>query len=113
MDLLAFTFKDIGGHSRTIFTENIMYFKSDLKYVIAYTTDGMEHLMEDTLMGLQCCLPYTFTRIHNSYLVNNDQVASVKSKQVNWQVVLLNSTDLLPISRRKQQVVGHLRIVKK
>jgi two-component system, LytTR family, response regulator len=54
--------------------ENISYMEASDKYVYIYTTDGMKHLTDQSLVTLEEKLPPGFYRIQKSYIINKDKI---------------------------------------
>lgn len=54
--------------------EQITYLEAQDKYVYIHTTDGQEHLTDQTLTALTEKLPPRFFRIQKSYLINKERI---------------------------------------
>lgn len=65
------------GTVRQIDTNEILYIKSDNVYVEIYTKD-YRYIQRKFLTQIMEELPKQFVRVHRSYLVNMDHVASKK-----------------------------------
>jgi two-component system LytT family response regulator len=86
--------------------ESIDYIQADDVYA-AVVTRGKRHLIRQPLDALEESLdPRDFVRVHRSYIVRLDRVASVRRGDgTNAEVVLSNGTTL-PVSRRRRAALA-------
>ncbi len=89
-----------------ICNKNILYIRSDLKYVDILTLDGKTEHIFYKLSDIEKCLKHTFLRIHKSYIVNTIYVASVD--KTNHTVKLCDNTELTISAPYYKKVVEFL-----
>jgi DNA-binding LytR/AlgR family response regulator len=77
-----------------IYFTDLVYIKSEDKYIRAFTSDGKNYLSRGSLRELQSQLTPNFIRIHRSYVVNRNFVRQIQSNRI----FLLNG-DEIPVSR--------------
>jgi len=87
----------------------ILYFKADLKYVTARTRDR-EFLLEESLTHLEHEFGEQFIRLHRSVLAAKDAISGFEKSasddaETQWQVMLRDIPDRLPVSRRQWPLV--------
>ena len=87
------------GEVSQIATDNIRYCKAAGDYVELHLNEGRSQLFSGTLKGLENKLPSTFLRVHRSYIVNLDYVATLKSLSGAGTLVLRDAEEI-PVSRR-------------
>ncbi len=64
----------LGERILLVSVNEICYFRSADKYVSAFTRNGKEHLLDQTLKELEESLPPHFLRIHKSLIINSQVV---------------------------------------
>ena len=89
--------------------DDILYFKADLKYVVARTV-LREYLLDESLSRLEEEFPGRFIRLHRSVLVAPDAIAGFEKNteaesDFKWQALLRDVPEKLPISRRQWPLV--------
>lgn len=90
------------GISMQVPLKEVVYFKADTKYVIV-KTEKKEFIIVDTIANLEQKYE-NFLRVHRSTLVNPLYVKRFfKNKDGNWQLLLKNSNETIPVSRRQRQ----------
>jgi two-component system response regulator AlgR len=96
---------------------DIVYFKAELKYVTARTSER-EFLLEESLSQLENEFGGHFVRIHRNCLVARNAVVGYEREQETeaegdprWVVILRGVTERLPVSRRLwgqvKSLLGH------
>lgn len=90
------------GINTQININDVIYFKSDFKYIIVKTSNK-EVLINETLLQLEEKFPY-FVKIHRSFLINPLYAKKIHKKD-NQYYLILNNDEKLPISRRQTQEV--------
>jgi two-component system response regulator AlgR len=85
---------------------DILYFKSEQKYVTARTRER-EYLLEESLAHLETEFVQCFLRVHRSYLVARPMIAGYERDpetereiEPRWLLILHGVPERLPISRR-------------
>ena len=84
----------------------ILYLKAEQKYVTARTAQR-EFLLEESLVHLETEFSQRFLRIHRNCLVARTAVAGVEraadagDAEAHWQVILHETAERLPVSRRQ------------
>jgi two-component system response regulator AlgR len=92
----------------------ILYLKSELKYVTVRTAER-EYLVEESLSHLESEFGDRFVRIHRSCLVARAAVAGFERVEQGdepgggWVVVLKGMDERLPVSRRQLHVMREFR----
>lgn len=99
---------------------DVLYLKAEQKYV-TLRTKSREHLIEDSLVSIEENFGDVFLRVHRNALVARDAVIGVERAAAGvsgesdtergydgWEVMLRDTTDRLPISRRQWQAVKSL-----
>lgn len=77
---------------------NIIFFKADINYSIAYYADGRKKVIVKTLKHIESQLvDYGFYRIHKSFLVNLEYV---DKKPAGKNLIICDDVELV-ISRRR------------
>ncbi|MDR1528816.1 MAG: LytTR family DNA-binding domain-containing protein [Burkholderiales bacterium] len=89
--------------------DNVIYFKAELKYVTVKTIES-EHVLEESLAHLEQEFSDDFLRIHRSFLVARRAIKGFvrgknKEGESNWQAVLRQLPERLPVSRRQRNVL--------
>ncbi|MCE1188294.1 MAG: LytTR family DNA-binding domain-containing protein [Ignavibacteria bacterium] len=79
--------------------EDIRYFKSDNIYVELHLRDGGVAIYDKPLGQLEPLLPARYSRIHKSYIINVDHIASFQNLGGGQYRVILETGDVLPVSR--------------
>lgn len=110
-----FVFEELNGKSNRIgvpssngttyiFTDQIIFCRSDNNYTIIYLESGEKIMVSKTLKKFELKLPNdTFLRTHQSYIVNLNKVNQICNKDGGF--LTMNNNKKIPISRSKMQVV--------
>ena len=94
---------------------DILYLKADLKYVLARTRDR-EYLLDESLTHLEQEFGEQFIRLHRSVLAARDAIvgferSAADDAEAQWQAMLRDVPDRLPVSRRQWPLVkAHRRL---
>ncbi|HMW17525.1 MAG TPA: LytTR family DNA-binding domain-containing protein [Accumulibacter sp.] len=102
------------GRVLLIAVSEIIYLKADRKYVTARTRER-EFLIDDSLAQLEEEFADRFIRLHRSVLVAKDAIigferSHLDDNEAQWQAILHNIPDRLPVSRRQWSLVrGYAR----
>lgn len=88
---------------------DILYLKADLKYVTARTA-SREYLLDESLTHLEEEFKERFIRLHRSVLVARNAITgfeknTAEEAETQWQVLLRDIPDKLPVSRRQWPLV--------
>ena len=88
---------------------DVIYLKADLKYVTARTRER-EYLLDESLTHLEHEFAERFIRLHRSALVAREAIAgfekaSVDDAEAQWQALLRDIPEKLPVSRRQWPLV--------
>ena len=90
----------------------VLYLRAELKYVTVRTADR-EYIVEESLTKLEEEFESAFVRIHRNCLVHRTAIAgfekSVADSESGWAVVVRDTDERLPVSRRQQHVVKEFR----
>ncbi|MDR1351500.1 MAG: response regulator transcription factor [Zoogloeaceae bacterium] len=82
----------------------VLYFKADLKYVIARTPER-EYVLDETIAGLEAEFPASFIRLHRATLIARRALAGLerarKDDDAYGYALFRQIPDKLPISRRQ------------
>ncbi len=87
------------------------YLKADHKYVVLFTMDGKEYVLDKTLLYWEEILADKVIRIHRSILVLKHalegmfRIGSEDDEHAQWYVKVLDLPDNLPISRRQLPIL--------
>jgi len=98
------------GRITLVPVSEILYLRAELKYVTIRTRDR-EHLLEESLTGLENEFGATFVRLHRSCLVARSALRGVErvtdedGEGAGWAVVLEGTSEKLPVSRRQWPAV--------
>ena len=89
--------------------QDILYLKSELKYVTVRTAEA-EYLLEESLTRLEEEFGQMFTRIHRNALVATNAIEGFEKvsngdAEGQWVVMLKGLEERLPVSRRQQHIV--------
>lgn len=89
--------------------EDIVYFRAELKYVTACTREGT-YLLEESLARLEQEYAERFLRVHRSCLVARTAIRGFERNEGDgpergWSVILRDSDERIPVSRRQQHVI--------
>lgn len=87
-----------GAMTKSIALNQVYYFSADSKYVKANFQQG-EAYLDISLAELEQRYP-NLVRIHRSYLLNPHYFAALKQRLGQYEILLKESTDTLPVSRR-------------
>ncbi|MBN2399142.1 MAG: response regulator transcription factor [Candidatus Aminicenantes bacterium] len=85
---------------------DVLYFQASYDYTEAVLKTGKREVLEKSLRRLGQILPSRFFRIHRSYLVDIQQIASFTPVRHGSSRVCLKSGEILPLSRGRHK---HLR----
>ncbi|MDR2365674.1 MAG: LytTR family DNA-binding domain-containing protein [Zoogloeaceae bacterium] len=89
----------------------VLYFKADLKYVIARTPER-EYVLDETITGLEAEFPETFLRLHRAALIARHAIAGLERAREDddayGYALFRQIPDKLPISRRQWPVARSL-----
>lgn len=97
-----FSFRDKDGLQR-IRVRDILYFES-LKHDFKVVTIGETYEFRSSMLEIMKQLPnYGFAQVHRSYIINYDQVKTVKYEEV----IMLNN-DVIPIGRSKRKEIREI-----
>ncbi len=96
-----------GGVQHIVQVVDIIHLHGDGNYTTVYFNSGEAIMISKSLKHFDDVLPEkTFFRVHQSHIVNINNVRSVQS---NDQVIKLSNGNLVPLSRRKKdQFMGWL-----
>ena len=100
------------GRVTLIPIEEVLYFRAELKYVVARTCER-EHLLDESLTRLEQEYAERFLRVHRSCLVARAAIAGFErtadeGTERRWQVLLKDCDEKIPVSRRQQHVIREL-----
>lgn len=90
-----------GFEIKVIPIEEVRYFKSANIYVELHLKDDHVVIYDKSIKRLATLLPSSYCRIHKSYIVDRDKIASIQSLGGGKYRVTLKSGECLPVSRRK------------
>lgn len=100
-----------GGRVQLIRIEEICYVKADRHYSWVFLKNGKKEFCDKSLDKLYLLLPPNFDRIHRSYLVNFNEVKSLKKSKSSVFQILMSDNTLLPIGRSRQKVIRERMII--
>ncbi len=86
---------------KMIAVEDIAFVKAAGHYSEICTREGHEVLHEKNLEGLMQILPVNFMRIHRSYVVNLNDIASLKADSGSKYTLHLKNGSSLPVGRTR------------
>lgn len=100
------------GKVRLVPVADILYLRAELKYVTIRTAER-ELLLEESLSRLEEEFGERFVRIHRNCLVAKEHIESFEREtgdgaEARWVVKLKEVQEVLPVSRRQQQIVRQL-----
>jgi len=91
---------------------DVLYLRAELKYVTVRTAQR-EYLVEESLTSLEQEFESAFIRIHRNCLVSRHAIAgferNAEESESGWAVVIKDTQEKLPVSRRQQHVVKQFR----
>ena len=91
---------------------DILYLRAELKYVTVRTA-AREFLLEESLTSLEEEFKDHFIRIHRNCLVARPAISGFErnseDSESGWAVVIRDTGEKLPVSRRQQHVVKQFR----
>ncbi|APV49283.1 DNA-binding response regulator [Betaproteobacteria bacterium GR16-43] len=91
---------------------DVLYLRAELKYVTVRTAER-EFIVEESLTKLEEEFESAFVRIHRNCLVHRTAIAgfekNVADSESGWAVVVRDTDERLPVSRRQQHVVKEFR----
>jgi len=62
--------------------DEILFIKSESEYVTYHLDNGKKIMAYQSLSKLEATLPYTFLRVHRSYIVNKQKVTGLKGRDL-------------------------------
>ena len=84
--------------------EEIVRLEADFGYTTFFTMDGQKIVVCKTLKEYEDLLPATlFFRVHQSHLINLDQIRIVSRKNGGLEAIMTDGSSL-PVSRRKKEL---------
>lgn len=100
------------GRILKIAVADVLYLRAELKYVTARTRER-EYLLDESLAHLEQEFPRRFVRIHRNCLVAREAIVGFEKNpdeaaEGQWQVLLKEFPERLPVSRRQWSVVKAL-----
>jgi hypothetical protein len=100
------------GKVEIVATDNLVYCKAAADYTELFLVDGKQILYGGNLKELEHQLPTTFLRVHRSYVVNTDFIASLAKSTTTQQntpsssgFLLMTNGEQVPVSRRIMPMV--------
>lgn len=100
------------GRVKLVPVKEVVYFKAELKYTTVHTL-ACDYLLEESLTHLEQEFGDRFIRIHRNCLVAQQAIAGFEKGQsgeeAGWMVVLKDSPERLPVSRRQAHIVKEFR----
>jgi DNA-binding LytR/AlgR family response regulator len=100
------------GKVEFVSTDNVIYCKAAADYTELFLLDQKPILYSGNLKELESQLPTTFLRVHRSYAVNTDFIASLEKSGTAQQntpsgngFLLMTSGEKVPVSRRIMPMV--------
>ncbi len=91
---------------------DVLYLRAELKYVTVRTAQR-EHLVEESLTHLEEEFADAFVRVHRNCLVARAAIAgferNAEESESGWAVVIKETGEKLPVSRRQHHVVKQFR----
>lgn len=100
------------GRILKVAVADVLYLRAELKYVTARTREK-EYLLDESLAHLEQEFPQRFVRIHRNCLVARDAIRGFEKLheeggEGQWQVLLNDLDERLPVSRRQWPMVKNL-----
>jgi len=86
--------------------DEILFLKAVRYLVEAHKSDGRVELLEKPLSALEWILPDHFVRIHRSWMVNLDHVASFEHAGRSEYLVRMKDGTVLPLSRSRYPLLS-------
>jgi len=100
------------GKIHLVPVSDVLYLRAELKYVTVRTAER-EFIVEESLTRLEEEFGAAFMRIHRNCLVHRTAIAgfekNVAESESGWAVVIRDTDERLPVSRRQQHVVKEFR----
>jgi len=100
------------GKIHLVPVSDVLYLRAELKYVTVRTSER-EFIVEESLTRLEEEFGAAFMRIHRNCLVHRTAIAgfekNVAESESGWAVVIRDTDERLPVSRRQQHVVKEFR----
>ncbi len=81
--------------------ENILYFSGANDYTEIHIKTGKTYLYEKSLDSIELLLKSDFIRIHRSFIVRSDSIASIQTAQGSRYSIEMKNGSTLPIGRTK------------
>ena len=100
------------GKIHLVPVSDVLYLRAELKYVTVRTAER-EFIVEESLTRLEEEFGAAFMRIHRNCLVHRTAIAgfekNVAESESGWAVVIRDTNEKLPVSRRQQHIVKEFR----
>jgi two-component system response regulator AlgR len=100
------------GKIHLVPVSDVLYLRAELKYVTVRTAER-EFIVEESLTRLEEEFGAAFMRIHRNCLVHRTAIAgfekNVAESESGWAVVIRDTDERLPVSRRQQHIVKEFR----
>ncbi len=100
------------GKIQLVPIEQVLYLRAELKYITVRTAER-EFLLEESLTALENEFVTRFVRIHRNCIVAKEAIVGFQKggdeNESGWLVKLQGIDELLPISRRQQNLVKEYR----
>lgn len=86
--------------------EDVLFLRAELKYLTVQTA-ARSFLLEESLAHMEQDFPDRFVRVHRNCLVARKAIAGFErsAEEGGWQVVVKDSDERLPVSRRQTHIV--------
>ena len=98
----------LGYDTQTILINDVLYFKSEDKYITVKHTKG-ESIISMTLKNLERQVGDNFVRVHRNALVSKERIRGYKrGKDQQWSIIIDSTNDTLAISRRHVSAIREL-----
>lgn len=96
------------GRLLLVSVRDVLYFRADLKYVVARTV-AREYLLDEALSSLEEEFSAQFIRLHRSVIVAKSAIAGFEKcgteGEAQWQAIITGVAERLPVSRRQWPMV--------
>lgn len=89
--------------------DEVVFLRAEQKYVTAHTASA-QYLLDETLVQIEQEFPARFLRVHRNCLVARTAILGIERAdeaegEAHWEVLLRDSAERLPISRRQWPVL--------
>lgn len=88
--------------------EKILYFKAARYLVEAYLKDGSKEIIDKSLNQLEIILPKSFIRVHRSFMVDKESIASFEHTGGNSYKIRFHNGKSIPLSRSRYSMLKQL-----